>query len=181
MYEVVVCFVFWRPIWLPDNNFSLSEWISIKFKHKVDIHKREIGFDFWVYVPNSLGIKGHQKKNFCSFQTITCGMLYWSLWNYTTKGWLGLAFGGYGSNRLGIGGKKRGENKGFLVILMGNYFKCTKLCLNDLPYTAFKLWIKKCCIVLRWLAVNLYLELTVLNMLIKVYLYVNFSHDYVIF
>ena len=64
-----------RTHWFPDNNFSLSEWISMKFLKKVQYHKKKVGIDFWDSGTNLLGIKGPkgaENKHFSTFRIITC-------------------------------------------------------------------------------------------------------------
>ena len=35
--------------WFPDNNFSLREWITLKFNKKVQYHKGKVEIDLYEY------------------------------------------------------------------------------------------------------------------------------------
>ena len=67
---VVVCAVR-RYIRCPDNNFSSSEWISMKFNKKVQYNKRKVGINFGDDGPNRFGIRG-PKQAFSTFRISTC-------------------------------------------------------------------------------------------------------------
>ena len=103
--------------WFPDNNFSLSESISIKFNKKVQYQKRKAGIDIGDDGPNRFGIRG-PKQAFFYFQDIILCIsisitlkLYHNVLYHRYKVWID--FRGYGPNSLGIWGQKRGPNKPF--------------------------------------------------------------------